>query len=81
MNAIRLIKAAVKQMGFGNVKYHEFKGRSSETLKFYTCSPTDQQLTEINWFMFDNDILGSAKRVRTDKHPEGFLEILIKHKL
>lgn len=78
MNTTRQIKNEVKRMRFGNVKYHSFKGRTYETLKFYTCKPTDQQLTDLNWYMFYNNLTGSAKRVITEKHPSGFLEILIK---
>jgi hypothetical protein len=78
MNTIRLIKTAVKRMGFGNVKYHSFIGRSYETLKFYTCSPNDHQLSDLNWYLYDNNIEGSAKLVKTIKHPYGFLEITIR---
>ena len=79
MNTIRLIKTAVKQMGFGNVKYHSYTGRSYETLKFYTCRPNDQQLSDLNWYLYDNNIEGSAKLTNTIKHPDGFLEIIIKN--
>lgn len=78
MNKVRLIKKEVKRMGFGNVKYHTFKGRSNETLKFYTCTPRDTQITDLNWYMFNAGIMGSAKRIVTEKHPNGFLEILVR---
>lgn len=78
MNIAKLIKNEVKRMGFGNVKYHSFKGRSYETLKFYTCSPNDQQVSDLNWFIYNSEVAGSAKRVYTTKHPEGFLEIMYK---
>lgn len=77
MNKIKLLKNFVKLQGFTNVKYHYFIGVNKETFKFYTCCPTDQQIIDINWYMNNTNTSGYAKRVITDKHPKGFLEILI----
>lgn len=78
MNILKMIKNEVRRMKFGNVKYHSFKGSSYDTVKFYTCKPTDQQLVDLNWYLYNNEITGSAKRVCTAKHPDGFLEIMYK---
>lgn len=78
MNIVKSLKNQIKQMGFGNVKYHTFTNRTTETLKFYTCSPNDSHIADLNWYMYNNNIPGSAKRVITDKKPNGFLEVMIR---
>lgn len=73
------IKHKIKSMGHGNVKYHSFPGKNCITYKYYTCSPSDDDLREINWYVVTEHINASAKRVHTDKHPEGFLEIVVRN--
>jgi hypothetical protein len=70
------IKAEVKRMGY-NAKYHAFPGEKRDVLKFYTSNPNDEQIGLLNAYMASEFICGVAKRVHTDRHPLGFLEISI----
>lgn len=73
----RLIKEHIKTLGFRNVKYVSFRGDVIETLKFYLCTPNDEQIQSINQFMTSQFIKGYAKRIITERHAKGFIEILI----
>lgn len=73
----KTVKAMVLGVGFKPAKYHEFIGGKKDTYKFYACTPNNNHIALLNEIMARDYILGVAKRVCTDRHPNGFLEVVI----